>query len=97
MTKAFIRPPIGDVNRLAVSRLADIELVHLERVVAYLSQHRDAIFDKPLDFVYWTKRLDYVEVSFSLVPAQHQKLAALRRTLNEMTVRSSTSKLRGSR
>jgi len=84
MTAALVRLPAHAIAKLYASRLADSELEHLAVVFAYIAQGRGARLVAPLDYAYWRGRIDFIGVSYALVPAQRLKLAALRRFLGQV-------------
>jgi hypothetical protein len=82
MTTAFFRRPARAVVKLYASRLADSELEHLAVVFAYIAQGRGARLVAPLHYGYWRGRIDFIDASYALIPAQRLQLAALRRFLD---------------
>jgi hypothetical protein len=84
MTAAFVRRPAHAIVKLYASRLADSELEHLSVVFTYIAQGRGARLVTPLDYAYWRGKTDFIGVSYALVPAQRQKLAVLRRFLDQV-------------
>ena len=84
MTAALVRRLAHAIAKLYASRLADSELEHLAVVFAYIAQGRGARLVVPLDYAYWRGRIDFIGVSYALVPAQRLKLAGLRRFLGQV-------------
>jgi hypothetical protein len=84
MTAAIVRPQARAVVKRYASRLADSELHHLAVVFAYIAHGRGACLVAPLDYRYWRARIDFIGLSYTLVPAQRRKLAALRRFIDQV-------------
>jgi hypothetical protein len=68
---------------LLPSALADVELQHIERAVAQLRtmKHQSS---GTLNVDYWRERLTAVSKGYALVPAQKQRIEALRIALDSV-------------
>ncbi|SAK57300.1 hypothetical protein AWB79_02379 [Caballeronia hypogeia] len=67
---------------LLPSALADVELQHIERAVAQLRTMHNQSSSGTLNVEYWRERLAAVVKGYALVPAQKQRVEALRIALN---------------
>jgi hypothetical protein len=72
---------------LLPSALADVELQHIERALAQLRTMRSQS-SGTLNVDYWRERLTAVVAVYALVPAQKQRVEALRIALDAVAVGS---------